>query len=122
MIISFSNNIGQRMIHRLSHITDIPDPGSREFSIQTNRATTDIFITHKNGAFFAYKNSCPHTGASLNWQEDQFLDLDQAFIQCSVHGALFEIESGYCIAGPCSGSSLEALNLSVQDDVLVLNL
>jgi nitrite reductase/ring-hydroxylating ferredoxin subunit len=35
---------------------------------------------------------------------------------------LFEIESGYCIAGPCSGSSLEVLNLSVQDDILVLSL
>jgi nitrite reductase/ring-hydroxylating ferredoxin subunit len=30
-------------------------------------------------------------------------------IQCATHGALFLIESGECVAGPCAGQSLQAL-------------
>jgi len=32
-----------------------------------------------------------------------------SLIQCATHGALFLIESGECIAGPCAGQSLTAL-------------
>lgn len=101
---------------------DIPDPGSKEFSVKRGRTLHDLFVVHKDGAFYAYRNSCPHTGASLNWQEHQFLDMDNAMIQCSVHDALFEIDSGYCISGPCSGQTLEELSLSVEGEDIVLNL
>jgi nitrite reductase/ring-hydroxylating ferredoxin subunit len=30
---------------------------------------------------------------------------------CSVHGALFEKRTGYCVAGPCYGLSLIGLSL-----------
>ncbi|MDH5516328.1 MAG: Rieske (2Fe-2S) protein [Gammaproteobacteria bacterium] len=110
------------MKHRLCSRDEIPEPGSREFSIKTKRKSYDLFVVAKNGEFYAYKNSCPHTGASLNWQQDLFLDLDHAFIQCSVHNALFEIDSGYCISGPCSGSSLHELNLTIENDDLFVTL
>jgi len=109
-------------MNKLCHINDIPDPGSKQFSLKKGRRTLEIFIIHKDGEFFAYKNSCPHTGASLNWQQDQFLDLDNKLIQCSVHDALFEIDSGYCVAGPCSGSSMEELKLIIKDDEIFLSL
>ena len=70
-------------------------------------------MVHKNGEFFAYLNQCPHTGASLEWQQDQFLDLDKELIQCATHDALFIIDSGECIAGPCVGDALQPLELSV---------
>lgn len=107
---------------QLCHCKEIDDPGSKEFSVKRGRATIDGFVVHKNGAFYAYQNSCPHTGASLNWQQDQFLDIDLRFIQCSIHHALFEIESGYCIAGPCSGSSMEELDLIIDNNILYLNI
>ena len=106
------------MKHLLCHISDIDESACKEFSLKINRGTLDLFVIHKDGQFFAYKNSCPHTGASLNWQQDQFLDLDQALVQCSIHNALFEIDSGYCVAGPCSGSSLEEFTTVVENDQL----
>jgi len=106
------------MKHLLCHISDIDELASKEFSLKTETGTLDLFVIRKDGQFFAYKNSCPHTGASLNWQQDQFLDLDKALIQCSIHNALFEIDSGYCVAGPCSGSTLEELNTLTDNDNL----
>ncbi|MDH5710867.1 MAG: Rieske 2Fe-2S domain-containing protein, partial [Gammaproteobacteria bacterium] len=76
----------------LCHISDIADPGSKSFQITHNNEVLDIFVVHKDGEFHAFINRCPHTGINLEWQEDQFLDMDHAFIQCSTHGALFEIE------------------------------
>ena len=107
---------------KLCNINDIPDPGSKEFSLTIGERTVELFVIHKNSAFYAYKNSCPHTGVNLNWQQDQFLNLDNTFIQCSVHNALFEIDSGYCISGPCSGRAMEELKLTIDNDTLLLSL
>lgn len=79
-----------------------------------------LFVVHKNGQFFAYRNRCPHLGIELNWQEDQFLDLDGMLIACATHGALFLIEDGLCVAGPCTGQALQALPLRILDGEIYL--
>ena len=103
------------MIYALCTIDEISDPGSKSFEIRHGRKKVSLFVVHKDGMFTAYINSCPHTGANLEWQEDQFLDMDDLFIQCSTHDALFEIDSGACIAGPCIGDSLQAVKLVIED-------
>ena len=60
-------------------------------------------------------NSCPHTGGPLDWVEDQFLDLDRRHILCATHGALFRIEDGHCLAGPCKGKGLTAVAIVVAE-------
>ena len=108
------------MIFPLCHTNEINDPGSKSFEIKYGRKHISLFVVHKDGSFNAYINSCPHTGVNLDWQQDQFLDMDKALIQCATHDALFEIDSGECIAGPCAGDALTAIPLSVQDDELIL--
>ncbi|MCB1849350.1 MAG: Rieske 2Fe-2S domain-containing protein, partial [Gammaproteobacteria bacterium] len=66
-------------------------------------------------------NRCPHTGAPLDWSPDQFLDAEGRFIICAMHGALFEIESGRCIYGPCVNQSLERLPVRLERGRLLLN-
>ena len=90
--------------------------------VKIKHRNRSVFVVHKNGEFFAYHNQCPHTGASLEWQEDQFLDLDKALIQCATHDALFTIDTGECIAGPCVGSLLQAIPLSIRDNNIHLEL
>lgn len=100
----------------LCKTTDIEDPGSKGFEVKLKRKTTAIFVVHKDGAFHAWENSCPHTGANLEWQEDQFLDMDKALIQCSTHDALFVIDTGECIAGPCNGASLTPVEIVIEGE------
>lgn len=110
------------MTHILCKTSDIEDPGSKSFELKIKRKTQSIFVVHKDGKFYAYYNKCPHTGATLEWQEDQFLDLDKALIQCATHDALFMIDSGECIAGPCSGDSLQSLPLIIESDQIILDI
>ena len=104
----------------ICQLTDLDDPGSRGFSVDLDGTVIEGFIVLKDGEFFAYQNKCPHTGSPLDWVEHQFLDLDFAHIQCAVHDARFDIETGLCIAGPCPGASLNKLNFEQRDEALYL--
>ncbi|MBR9909534.1 MAG: Rieske (2Fe-2S) protein [Gammaproteobacteria bacterium] len=83
---------------------------------------TKFFIVRRGSRVFAYHNSCPHMGVPLEWVEDRFLDYDGELIQCSTHGALFTIEQGRCIFGPCSGQSLQPIKLELRDENIWVDL
>lgn len=87
----------------------------REFSLETQQGKVDFFIIKSEHEFHAYHNKCPHLGIPLNWQPDDFLSIDEEHIQCSTHGALFTPNDGHCIVGPCSGQSLDKLNLEQRE-------
>lgn len=98
----------------------LEDPGSYGFAVDFAGERVEGFVVRRDGECFAYRNSCPHTGAPLDWVEHQFLDIEGALIQCAVHDARFLIETGECVLGPCPGESLEALPIRVQDDCIYL--
>lgn len=99
----------------LCNLNDIPDPGSKGLNIEIDGVTREIFIVRRDGQVYGYVNSCPHTGASLEWQPDQFLTEDETLIICGMHGALFQIEDGLCVSGPCFGHSLESVKLIIHE-------
>jgi nitrite reductase/ring-hydroxylating ferredoxin subunit len=68
----------------------------------------------------AYVNRCPHAGTELDWNPGRFLDETGLYFQCSTHGALFEPSTGYCVAGPCRGASLEPLGVGERDGQVML--
>lgn len=96
---------------RLCHIDDLPNDSAKSFELSDKA----IFIVKKYDRVYAYENSCPHLGIQLEWLPDKFLDMDAELIQCSTHGALFIIESGECVAGPCSGQHLQPLDLQLEE-------
>jgi nitrite reductase/ring-hydroxylating ferredoxin subunit len=69
----------------------------------------NLLAVRRRGQVYLYENRCPHRGVPLEWQPDQFLDASGSLLQCATHGALFLIDSGECVAGPCAGQSLRAL-------------
>ena len=79
------------------------------------------FAVKKQNKLYVYKNFCPHIGVPLEWVEDQFLDASHTMIQCANHGALFVIESGMCVAGPCTGQKLKAVQFDVIDGFICLD-
>lgn len=79
------------------------------------------FITQKDDRYYAYKNACPHLGVNMEWQANNFLDADKELIQCSMHGALFVIESGECVYGPCQGKALAPIAIREQNGLVLTN-
>ena len=109
-------NIVEGCRHDLCGLHEIDDPGTRGFEIDLDDTRSiRLFIVRRGELLAAYRNNCPHTGAPLEWLPDQSLDIDNSFIQCAIHGALFRPEDGYCIRGPCVGQSLRRLTLEVRN-------
>lgn len=101
-------------------MSDLKDPGSRGFTVSAGNATHDVFVVRKGDLVAAYLNRCPHTGAPLDWTENQFLSLDGKHIQCAMHAALFEIKDGVCVAGPCVGDRLTPIAVTIEEDEVVV--
>lgn len=99
----------------LCHIDDIEEGGGKSFDLQDYQ----LFAIKKGGQVFLYHNSCPHAGLPLNWLPDKFLDRDGELIQCASHGALFQISTGRCVAGPCPGRSLKVANFELAEGRLI---
>lgn len=101
---------------KLCRLADIPDGGSKEFYPEGEL----LFAVRQGQQVFVYRNSCPHTGMPLNWQPDQFFDVQGEYIQCATHAAIFQPHTGLCVAGPCNGESLDAIDCAIRDGVVYI--
>lgn len=101
----------------LCHVDDIKEGGCKGFELDN----LNLFIVKKRGELFLYQNRCPHASMPLNWAPDRFLDRDGELIICASHGALFQIENGRCVAGPCPGQSLTPIPFEIVDNQITLN-
>lgn len=104
----------------LCAIADIPDGGSEGFFTETSDGRLLYMVVRTGDAVFVYKNACPHTGMPLDFQPGKFLTKDGSMIQCSTHGAKFQIEDGVCVSGPCMGDRLEAVAFEVRSGDIFL--
>lgn len=95
-------------------IAALPDPGTLGF----DHNGQSYFAVLSRGNIRVYRNRCPHRQVRLNWQANEFLDQTGSLLQCATHGALFLIESGECISGPCQGDFLEPVPVRRQGDQL----
>ncbi|MCH8178558.1 MAG: Rieske 2Fe-2S domain-containing protein [Proteobacteria bacterium] len=73
--------------------------------------TVQAFALRFDDVAVAYLNRCAHVPAEMDWQPGKFWDMDQRFIICSVHGALYDPPQGLCVGGPCVGARLQAIQL-----------
>jgi len=102
-------------LRQLCRFDELSDPGSRGFVVDLPGGSLELFLVRKRDRIHAYRNSCPHTGVTLEWLPHRFLDAEEQFIQCGLHGALFRIETGECLRGPCVGAHLTPLPVKVRD-------
>ena len=100
----------------LCHLDDILEGTSLAFE----RDDQAYVAIKKRGQVYLYRNRCPHIGIRLEWQQHQFLDTDKMLIQCANHGALFRIDNGLCVAGPCTGDRLEIVEFRINEKNIYL--
>src|SRR5690606_5054807 len=90
---------------RLCAPLELAEGQSRGFVIDQ----LNLLAVRRGGQVYVYLNRCPHRGIALEWQKDDFLADSGSLIRSATHGALFLIESGECVAGPCEGQALQML-------------
>jgi len=84
-------------------------------------AITNGFAIRFRGRVSAYVNRCPHLGTELDWEPGEFWEESGLYLVCSTHGAIFEPDTGKCVAGPCRGASLEPLQVREREGQVFLD-
>lgn len=105
----------------LCRIHDIPEGGAIEVGVVDERdAVRDsLLLTRQGSDVRAYRNICPHAGRRLDWAPNQFL-IEDGYVICTAHGAMFRLNSGECVSGPCRGTGLTAVPIESIGDEVVL--
>ena len=104
---------------RLAPLEDIADGSARNFVLQMKAGRFHGFVVRRGDEVYGYRDRCPHAGVPLAQELDRYLTPDGALIACSWHGALFQIEDGRCVGGPCVGARLSSWPTSVVDGWIV---
>lgn len=107
----------ERVVCRLS---ELGEDGARAFIIGGGDWPLRGFVVRLADTVRGYVNRCPHAGHRLDLLPQRFLTPDGALILCASHGALFEKATGYCVAGPCAGRSLTAVELEVRSGYVLV--
>lgn len=97
----------------------IVDGAARNYVLQIGEARFHGFVVRKGEAVFGYVDRCPHAGLPLAQQLDQYLTPDGGLITCSWHGAVFTVEEGACVGGPCAGARLSPWPVVVSEGRVV---
>lgn len=106
----------------LCRLEDVPDGDARGVEIDDGQGGTLRLIVLRQGEYaVVYLNRCPHRGTPLDWMPDRFLDAAGEHLICATHGALFRLDDGVCVAGPCVGDALQRVAAWVVDGVVRLD-
>ncbi|KQT32075.1 2Fe-2S ferredoxin [Sphingomonas sp. Leaf412] len=101
---------------RLGPLEQIADGGARNFVLQLRAGRFHGFVVRRGGDVVGYVDRCPHMGLPLARVLDDYLARGR--IACSWHGALFRIEDGECVGGPCPGTRLTPWPVAVVDGIV----
>ena len=99
---------------KLFDLAELDDPGARGAEVEIAGRHHDFIVVLKDGALHGYVNRCPHKGTPLETFPHQFLDAQRQHLVCSTHGALFQLDDGYCVSGPCQGAFLKSVALEIR--------
>ncbi len=103
----------------LGPLDAIADGAARNYVLQLRAGRFHGFVVRRGEAVWGYVDRCPHAGVPLARRLDDYLTPKGDLIACSWHGALFRVEDGLCVGGPCAGARLTAWPIAVIDGALV---
>lgn len=103
---------------QLCRLGDLPPDGAKGFTFGEDIKRFEMFVVWRGGELLAYVNDCPHAHTTLDYLPDRFFSLDKAHLLCGTHGALFRIQNGLCVAGPCKGKRLTLVPVHLEKDMI----
>lgn len=104
------------MSFKLCDLQDLTENVGRGFRSPAG----EVILVLRDGQVHAWANTCPHLGINLEFNPDEFMDSEQYYLICSNHGALFQVEDGLCVSGPCQGEHLQAIAIRLVDNQILL--
>lgn len=103
---------------KLGALGQIDDGKARSFVVQMQSGRFHGFVVRRGAQAFGYVDRCPHMQLPLAKVLDDYVAPSGDLIACSWHFALFEIDTGACVGGPCRGQRLMRWPVKVEEGQL----
>lgn len=100
----------------------LPKNETRSFEARVRGKIIQGIVFRKDDVFFVYQNLCRHLPITLDIGDSNFLNHEKNLLQCHMHGALYEPETGLCTAGPCEGSRLVQFSYTMDETNLIIQI
>ena len=110
-----SNELETEFPAALCSVDELVRGQARGCEVEVEGRARSIIVYFDGEGISGYWNSCPHNRVRLDWREHDFMDLSGRYLQCAMHGALFEVSNGLCVHGPCYGQHLQPAPVSMND-------
>lgn len=73
-----------------------------------------------NQKVYSYLNQCVHMPRRLNCERDTIFDAQQMLLRCSMHGIVYQPETGESLSTMCNGQKLTTLKVEETGHQIVL--
>ena len=101
---------GESVIGSLIHRSALPESGMVALDVEIAGEQASIIVDCDRSPPQAWRNCCPHQGRRLDYAPGRFL-IDKGQLVCAAHGAVFRLEDGLCVGGPCRGEHLARIEV-----------
>jgi nitrite reductase/ring-hydroxylating ferredoxin subunit len=109
---------------RLCRLQDLAEDMPQEFHVMPQSGATTpfrILAYRQANTVHAYVNQCPHQWLPMNRSDGSFLMWSSHELMCAQHSAVFDLaNAGICSMGPCQGSNLLRVPLTIVGDELLI--
>jgi len=99
---------------KVCKVDDIPEMSMKSFDINGE----PVLVANVKGGYYSISDLCSHAMAYLS--EGELLPED-CHVQCSDHGAIFDLKTGEAVALPAV-SSVSSYPVTVEDDHLIIEM
>ncbi len=96
----------------------VDDKGCLCFEVKISGKIVKGILLKAGDTFKAYENKCMHLAIPLDLGDGKIETHDGKQLQCHMHGAVFEKESGKCVAGPCLDKYLRSFAVEVVGELV----
>lgn len=84
--------------------------------VRVGAAFGGVVVGRVRGRWLAYLNECRHRALPLDLGASSPMSDDGLHLLCHQHGALYRLDDGLCVVGPCAGERLSPVAVTEDDD------
>ena len=74
-----------------------------------------------NQQLYAYVNQCVHMPRHLDCEANTIFNETGNLLRCSMHGIVYQPETGESISSMCNGEKLQAIRLKIHNDIIYID-